>query len=180
VTNTILTGIDVLVHGHPLNPITIRLINEHQTLLMPTLTTYYQSHQHINDGLLPDYMVRKKKEIYPLIEAGVRMAVQENVTIVAGSDSGMPYTPFGPSSMKELELLVRMGGMSEMEAITAGTRNAARALNIDSFVGTLEPGKSADLLVLAQDLNPLTDISVLQQKEAIKMVFLRGKPVISR
>ncbi|MHA2072980.1 MAG: amidohydrolase family protein [Candidatus Thorarchaeota archaeon] len=73
----------------------------------------------------------------------------------------MPYTPFGPSSMEEMELMVRLGGMSEMDAIVAGTKNAAKSLSIDKYVGTIETGKSADLLVLESGLDPLKNLARL-------------------
>ncbi|MHA1925978.1 MAG: amidohydrolase family protein [Candidatus Thorarchaeota archaeon] len=119
--NTILAGVDVIVHGHPMTEKTINLAKKHGTQFMPTLTTYYESLQHHDDGQLPDYMVRKEKELFPLIEQGFRDSVQAGLEIVLGTDSGMPYTPFGPSSMEELQLMVRLGGMSEMDAIVAGT-----------------------------------------------------------
>ncbi|MFW9962581.1 MAG: amidohydrolase family protein [Candidatus Sifarchaeia archaeon] len=178
IRNTILSGVDVLVHGHPLNKENIDLMKKHGTMYMPTIVTYYESQLHHDDGDLPEYMVRKEREIYPLIEEGVKNAVKEGLEMVLGSDSGMPYTPFGPSSMEEMELMVRIGGLSEMDAIIAGTLNAAKALKIESQIGTIEPGKSADLLVLASGKNPLKDISLLQNPEFIERVILKGKPVI--
>ncbi|MHA1576721.1 MAG: amidohydrolase family protein [Candidatus Thorarchaeota archaeon] len=177
ITNTILSGVDVVVHGHPMSQTCIELMKKHGTLYMPTFVTYYESIQHHDEGLLPDYMVRKEKELFPLMEEGLRNAVKAGLEIVVGSDSGCPYTPFGVSSMEELDLLVRYGGMTEMDAIVAGTKNAARALNIDSYVGTLEPGLSADLLVLKEGQNPLDDISILQEPTNLECIFLKGKRV---
>jgi imidazolonepropionase-like amidohydrolase len=147
---------------------------------MPTLVTYYESQLHHHEGLLPDYMIRKEKEIFPLIEAGFRDAVSSKIPTVAGSDSGMPYTPFGKSSAEELELMVKLGGMAVIDAITSGTLNAARALGLEKETGSIEVGKSADLLVLSKGLDPIEDITVLQQKESIERVYLRGKCVIQR
>ena len=67
-----------------------------------------------------------------------------------------------------------------MTAIVAGTKNAAISMNIDSKAGTVEAGKSADLLVLAPGKNPLEDITVLQDKESISRVILMGRTVIER
>ena len=178
--NTVLAGVDVIVHGHPMTGKTIGLAKKHGTQFMPTLTTYYESLQHHDEGNLPDYMIRKEKELFPLIEDGFRSSVKAGLEIVLGTDSGMPYTPFGPSSMEELELMVRLGGMSEMDAIVAGTQNAARSLAIDSSIGTLEVGKSADLLVLASGKDPLTDITQLRERESIEVVMLEGHIVIER
>jgi len=180
IRNTILAGVDVLVHGHPLSNENIELMKKHKTMYMPTIVTYFESQLHHEDGNLPEYMVRKEKEIFPLIEMGVRNAVKAGMDLVVGTDSGMPYTYYGKSTAEEMELLVRLGGASEMTAIIAGTRNAARALRIDSYVGTIEPGKSADLLVLAPGKNPLDDITVLQDLNAIERVILGGNIVIAR
>ena len=180
IKNTILAGVDVLVHGHPLNEENIDLMKKHGTMYMPTIVTYYESQLHHDDGDLPEYMVRKEKEIYPLIEEGVKSAVKADLEMVVGSDSGMPYTPFGPSSMEEMELMVKIGGLPEMDAIVAGTLNAAKALKIDSQIGTIEAGKSADVLVLASGKDPVKDISLLKDPESIERVILKGKTVISR
>ncbi len=180
IKNTILAGVDVLVHGHPLSQENIELMKKHKTMYMPTIVTYYESQLHHDDGDLPEYMVRKEKEIFPLIEEGVRNAVKAGIELVVGTDSGMPYTYYGKSTSEEMELMVRLGGASEMIAIIAGTKNAAWSLSIDDKVGTIEVGKSADLLVLAVGKNPLEDITILQDKENIKRVFLKGKIVIER
>jgi imidazolonepropionase-like amidohydrolase len=76
--------------------------------------------------------------------------------------------------------MVRLGGMSEMDAIMAGTKNAAKALSIDKYVGTIEVGKFADLLVLESGLDPLKDLAPLQNPESVEMVILEGKLVIKR
>ncbi|MFX1367508.1 MAG: amidohydrolase family protein [Promethearchaeota archaeon] len=178
--NTVLGGVDVIVHGHPMTKKTIQLAKKHGTQFMPTLTTYYESLQHHNEGHLPEYMIRKEKELFPLIEDGFRESVKTGLEIVLGTDSGMPYTPFGPSSMEEMELMVRLGGMTAMDAIAAGTWNAARALAIQSSTGTLESGKNADLLVLASGKDPLNDITILRDEANIELVMLEGKAVIER
>jgi imidazolonepropionase-like amidohydrolase len=180
IRNTILAGVDVLVHGHPLNKENLELMKKHNTMYMPTIVTYYESQLHHNDGDLPEYMVRKEKEIFPLIEEGVKNAVKAGVELVVGTDSGMPYTPYGKSTAEEMELMVRLGGASEMTALKAGTLNAAKSLNMDTKIGSIESGKSADLLVLASGKNPLEDITVLQDPDSIERVILMGKTVIKR
>ena len=64
-------------------------------------------------------------------------------------------------------------GMSSMEAIQAGTCNAAFALGMQDEIGTLEEGKYADLLVVNGD--PLADISVLQDKSRLKVIMKGGE-----
>ena len=60
----------------------------------------------------------------------------------------------------ELPLMMAQGGLSAMEAIVAGTKNAAECCRLGDQVGTLEAGKLADMLLV--DGDPLSDITVLQ------------------
>jgi adenine deaminase len=63
-------------------------------------------------------------------------------------------------------------GMSSMEALRAGTYNAAFALGMQDRIGTLEPGKFADVILV--DGDPVADIQVLQDKARLKMVMKGG------
>ena len=83
-----------------------------------------------------------------------------------GSDCGAPSRfPNGENAL-ELTLMVR-NGMSASRAVRCGTSEAARLAGIFEQVGSLEPGKLADLLVV--DGNPLDDISVLQRDIQVVM-----------
>ena len=77
----------------------------------------------------------------------------------------------------EFEIKVRVG-MSEMEALVSATIVSAKALGIESMVGSIEEGKLADLLVV--DPNPLNDIFVLLDKKHLKMIMKNGEIVCSR
>jgi imidazolonepropionase-like amidohydrolase len=76
---------------------------------------------------------------------------------------------------KEAEILVRYGGYTPMEAITACTRDNAFAVGLENEVGVLETGKLADIVILKQ--NPLADIRVLQDPANLAMVIKDGKKV---
>jgi imidazolonepropionase-like amidohydrolase len=69
-------------------------------------------------------------------------------------------------------------GMSPMQALQAATGWAAECLGIDSDVGTIQPGKLADLVVV--DGDPLQDIGVLQDHQRIKLVFKEGQLCVDR
>jgi imidazolonepropionase-like amidohydrolase len=66
-------------------------------------------------------------------------------------------------------------GLSPMQTIIAATSNAARALGWDSWLGTLEPGKVADLLVVAG--NPLDNLHLLADRRNIELVIKDGQIV---
>jgi len=82
------------------------------------------------------------------------------------------------SSAIELELLVNYCDFTPMEAIVTATRNGARAVYMEDMTGTVEPGKSADIIII--DGDPLADIKVLQDVGKIKMVMLEGNIEIER
>lgn len=106
--------------------------------------------------------LRNLKKIY---DAGV--------TVVMGTDSGAtPTRAEGFAEHLELQLMVQ-AGLTPLEAITISTKNAARLLRCDKDYGTLEAGKKADFMVLAQ--NPATDI---HHTETIEQVWKNGKRIV--
>jgi imidazolonepropionase-like amidohydrolase len=89
---------------------------------------------------------------------------QAGVPLVAGTDEGIP----GFSVYREIELYAK-AGMSPLEALQAATSVPARAMRLDRDVGTLEPGKRADLIVL--DANPLDRIENIR---SVRLVMKGG------
>ena len=100
-----------------------------------------------------------------LSEAGVQVAL--------GTDAF--FADMHGTNAAELPLMMKEGGLSSMEAILAGTMNAAKCCLLGDQVGTLEAGKLADILVV--DGDPLADITVLQEYERIT-VFKQGSLVL--
>ncbi|MBN1222569.1 MAG: amidohydrolase family protein [Candidatus Aminicenantes bacterium] len=90
--------------------------------------------------------------------------------LTAGSDGGIP----GKSLHQELNQL-RLSGLSPLECLRAATINAARALKLESEIGSLEKGKKADLLFVKG--NPLSDLSVLQN---VMITVQEGRVVFKR
>jgi imidazolonepropionase-like amidohydrolase/ABC-type multidrug transport system permease subunit len=98
----------------------------------------------------------------------VRRAVAAGVLIVAGSDAGNPAAFHGPGLIRELELLVKAGGMTPEAALAAATGGAARRLR-SREIGRIAPGAFADLVVLGAD--PARDIRALRD---VRAVYFRG------
>lgn len=96
--------------------------------------------------------------------------MQMGAKLVAGSDCGWGVYPFG-FFVREIEAL-RETGLSPMEAILSGTSEAAKAVGISHRVGSLAPGKEADVVVVWGD--PTKDVSALGQ---VMAVFKRGRYV---
>jgi imidazolonepropionase-like amidohydrolase len=118
------------------------------------------------------------KEAYPAVLSGLKQAVNilhsAGVNIAAGTDSGTPGVVIGKGLHKELELMVE-AGISPMEAITAGTRNAADNLGKANELGTIESRKLADIIAVSGD--PLKDI---RDTREIKLVIKDGKILVNR
>ena len=104
-----------------------------------------------------------KRNLKTLFDAGVRIGV--------GTDSGPPLRFQGYFEHRELQLMVE-SGLTPSQAIVCATRNAALDLGVAANLGTLEPGKSADFLVL--DANPLDDI---RNTERLSAVWQSGKQI---
>ncbi|GAB3995217.1 amidohydrolase family protein [Spirosoma daeguense] len=99
----------------------------------------------------------------------VRAFKEAGVPIVAGTDAGVSGVVWGFSLHDELELLAKAGLTSE-EVLASATRLSAIWLGVSSQVGTIEPGKLADLVLL--DANPLEDIANTRK---ISGVFVNGQ-----
>jgi imidazolonepropionase-like amidohydrolase len=123
----------------------------------------------------PEFVTRKMKAIQPHAYACFQRMHRAGVTLALGTDTQLD--PEMGANAGELELYVKLG-MSPMEAILTGTRNAAKAIGVDAITGTLEPGKCAD--VIAVEGNPLADIRLLQDRERIKLVMKEGKIFVDR
>jgi imidazolonepropionase-like amidohydrolase len=150
----------VLEHGTPINPTLSLLANSIEW--GPELG----QHQTVTDSY--------KREL----EAASKIlskAYQAGVMIMAGTDSGQVAVPYGAWHARELEHLCVYLGMSTMDAIRAGTINAAFALGLQDQIGTIEEGKLADILVV--DGNPLADIQVLQDPSRLEVIMKDGRIV---
>jgi imidazolonepropionase-like amidohydrolase len=97
------------------------------------------------------------KRAYKRATGRVQAMHQAGVPFLAGTDTpGVPYVFPGFSLHEELALLVAEGGFTPLEALQAATRDSARFLGREKDLGTVEPGKLADLVLL--DADPLADI----------------------
>jgi imidazolonepropionase-like amidohydrolase len=94
-----------------------------------------------------------------------------------GTDTGRGLREYFGQNAYELTQMVE-AGMSPMDAVLSTTRNAAQALGRSDTLGTLEPGKMADLLFV--DGDPLANIAVLEDRARIKLVMIGGRVMIQR
>jgi imidazolonepropionase-like amidohydrolase len=98
------------------------------------------------------------------------------IRLLVGTDTGNnAFTPYGELHAKELEIFVKHGGYSPMEAIVAATRTNALAVGLEGEVGEIAPGKLADIIILDRD--PVADITVLQGGKHLTRVIKDGRIV---
>jgi len=105
----------------------------------------------------------------------MRKAYDAGVPLLAGSESGFALTPYGHWHGREMEVFVEVLGLTPLEAITCATANNALALRAEGQVGTIEPGRWADVLVVNGD--PLSDIRILNDRSKLSEVISRGRRV---
>jgi imidazolonepropionase-like amidohydrolase len=148
IKNAIRAGIRSIDHGIYLDEEAIEMMLEHGTWLVPTLVAPRAVIDAADAGAaIPETSVAKAREVVEIHRASFAKAVGAGVKVAMGTDSGVG--PHG-QNLRELELMVE-GGMTPMDAIVATSRSAAELMGLADELGTLEPGKRADLVVVAGD-----------------------------
>lgn len=169
--NAIAAGCDVILHGANIDESALAGIAAKRLTYMPTL--YITSEHFCGIRSLPEHIASRARAARKPHRAGVARARELGIAIAAGTDGG----PRPDALMLELQELAGCG-FTPPEAIVAATRNTANALGIGARVGTLEPGKLADFIVINGD--PLADIAVLASRAAIAMVVKEGRVQVDR
>jgi imidazolonepropionase-like amidohydrolase len=151
-------GVDSIEHGNYLDDEGASLMKQHGTYLVPTLEAPTDVLRRVKSPKPGDRPIsqntRNKVLGMPEAQPGaigrqVKVAIRHGVTIAVGTD-------FGGTIGDEMVLLVRQGGMSPAAVLRAATITNAELLGISGKAGTLEAGKSAD--IVAFDGDPLEQI----------------------
>ena len=182
---SVAAGVDCIEHGYGITDETIALMAEKGTFYCPTINCnlsdqyikeresrlaklgYSEDEQIVKwrtliaygDERSPEHALHQRKALQKANKAGVKLLI--------GSDSN----PIGEIGILEMEQFV-LSGVSEMETLIAATRNGAEMCGVLDILGTVEEGKLADLVVVAE--NPLENISNIRK---VKMVFKDGTSV---
>lgn len=166
-------GADSIEHGTLLDEDGVRLFLKSGAYYVPTLSTIngYKERIAANPDAYPPAVRAKIDWRIGITGKALKLAHGRGVRIAFGTDAGV--SKHGRNA-DEFELMVQFG-MSPMEAIKAATVNAADLLGVSNVAGTLEPGKSADLIMVAND--PLKDVRALKQ---VDLVMKEGQVVKRR
>ncbi len=170
--NAVRAGVASIDHGSFLDEDAIALMVERGTFLVPTLMASRGVIQSVADGVsLAPGILEKAQDAASRATDAMRMAHEAGVRIAMGTDS--PVSPHS-TALGELALMSD-GGLGPVGALRATTLHAAQLLRLGDELGSLEPGKRADVVVVGGDPLDLTAYD-----ERIEQVWKDGVRVDSR
>ena len=154
----------------------LQMLLRSKAVLIPTLSFFHGVVTRGRELNLPPRWLEKCGPGYEAAKATVRMAREAGVRIAYGTDSAGRHAPHG-NNAGELALMVGLGYTPE-QMLIAATSAAAAAIGLGDETGRIAAGFSADLLLVNGD--PLTDITLLQNKRRIEQIILRGRIMVDR
>ena len=141
----------------------------HETYTLPSLWKFYEPSLVSHGAYWINWGTEQEiawKENYRLWMTFINEYKNRGGRVTTGSDNGFIYQTYGFGYIRELELL-REAGFHPLEVIRSATLYGAQALGMDKEIGSVEPGKLADLVIL--DANPLENLQYLYGTGAIYM-----------
>lgn len=165
--------VDVIAHSlqdREVDDEVVALMKANGTTYAPTLAVY----EPIKPGQpqpanRDDPRIQNALKKFGYALHNVKTLHDAGIMVAVGTDAGMPGTPHGASTLREMELLVQ-AGLTPTEALMAGTANSAKAMNELSDRGTIEKGKRADLVLI--DGAPWAQIGDIRKTDS---VWIDGK-----
>ena len=172
VNRAIRCGVASIEHGNLIDEESVKLFKEYDAWLVPTLIIYQSL---VKEGVEAGMAAHLVAQTHEVLDAGIRgleMAYKGGVKIVYGTDL------LGLMHRRQLEeFRIRSEVCSNADLIRQATVNAAQLFRMESEIGKVEPGMSADLILV--DGNPLDDIGVLCESEKhLKMVMKEGSVLV--
>ena len=172
-------GVDTIEHGAEMDEEIITLFKDNPrslrgySALIPTFHAAIPVYKLDKELTMVNEIVWKNSAIvYENMLKGFKQAIKNNIKIGFGTDASMAYVPHY-STWREMDYLIRFGGITESQAIYLATVSNAEIMGIDNITGSIDIGKYADLLILNQ--NPLDDIKVLSNPY---LVVSKGNTIV--
>jgi imidazolonepropionase-like amidohydrolase len=151
-------GVSSIEHGSFLDAEGAKMMAAKGTYLVPTLSAGEAVEKAANNGVLKGLRRQKALDAAKAMRNAVKIARAAGVKIALGTDAGVGKHG---TNAHEFTLMTTWGGMSPMESIVAGTSSGAKLLGWDEHVGSLAPGKWADIVAVPGD--PLKDITNMEK-----------------
>lgn len=159
-------GIDTIDHGTFADDAALKVMKAKGSYLVPTLMAFEGVREQLGKGIFTPTVEEKVRMTLGEVGKAVGRAKALGVPVAFGTDAGV--FEHGRNG-GEFALLVR-AGLTPREALASATTIAARALSMESEIGRIAPGMSADMIAVSGD--PLTDVTVL---EKVDWVMARGR-----
>ena len=167
IRRAVIGGVDSIEHGTFMDDAGIKLMKEHGTWYVPTISAgKYVGQMAEKPGYYPAQVAAKAKQVGPIIQATAGKAYKAGVKIAFGTDAAV--YPHGLNA-KEFQYMVE-AGMPPLFAIQCATTHAAQLLKHSGDIGSVSAGRYAD--VIAVEGNPLEDITLLQK---VQFVMKEGR-----
>ncbi len=158
-------GVDSIEHGHLMDDAAIATLKKNGTYLVPTLFLGEYMEKNLDRSDVPEYSKQKMRDVIAAMRKNTGKAFAAGVKVAFGTDAAV--YPHGLNA-GEFHVYVSLG-MTPLAAIQTATINASDLLGPKFLVGSLEPGKFAD--VIAVDGDPTKDVTIL---EHVKFVMKGG------
>jgi len=162
-------GVDSIEHGTFLDAAGAQAMKAHGTYYSATLMAFSGVKGLLGTGKLTPAMEAKAQQTFEVWGKGLNLAYRTGVKIALGTDSAV--APHNQAN-HEVELMVTKGGMTPRDALIAATKGGPDLMGLSNETGTLDPGKSADLIAVAGD--PLVDPTAVQH---VDYVMVGGRPI---
>ena len=157
IKDAIRAGVTSVEHGMMMDEEGVQLMKEYGTTLVPTLIAAERIIVKGKEIGTPDWAIAKAEYVFGNATRNFKRCLDEGVKIAFGTDSGTPYNFHGKQTY-EFELMVKYG-MTPTQALMAATKGSSELMRKDHEIGSIEPGKFAD--VVAFDGDPIADVKAL-------------------
>lgn len=172
-------GVDTIEHGSLLNEETIQLFKDQRSSLICTLSPALPlANFSAQRTKLNELCVYNSRVVLDHMIEGVKQALDRDIPVGLGTDASCPYvTQY--NMWREVYYFAKYIGVSNAFALHTATLKNAQIIGIDDITGSIEVGKSADMIVM--DTNPLENLRAL---ETLHSVMVKGKlyehPVVKK
>lgn len=170
ITAAIRGGARSIEHGYAITDELRQEMVANGQFLVPTLL------ETMHPDTATPQAVAKSEKWHAMAQESIRKSVEAGIKVATGTDAGL--VPDHGTNLGEVGLLVKFGGMTPLQAISAGTKVSAELCGVDDKLGTLEAGKLADVVVVKGD--PSVDADLVGDNANILLVLKEGRTKSNR